>query len=61
MAKLFLNKFCLLGRYTFQNTEFIEGRIGLGDQDLGNDLLEAQTKTLSGGGGSKRKDVLSKA
>ena len=60
MAKLFLNKFCLLGRCTFQNTEFIEGRIGLGDQDLGNDLFEAQTKTLSGGG-SKRKDVLSKA
>ena len=29
--------------------EFIEERTGLGDQDLGNDLLDAQTSTLSGG------------
>ena len=49
-----------MGDAPFQNVEFMEGRAGLDDEDLGNGLLEAQTKALSGGS-SKRKDVLSKA
>lgn len=49
-----------MGDAPFQNVEFMEGRTGLDDEDLGNGLLEAQTKALSGGS-SKRKDVLSKA